>query len=80
MIVNMLEAKSNLSKLIALLEDRSEDEIIIARNGIPAAKIIRFEQADISNRIGIADGMFTIPDDFDDIDIETTKLFEEGNI
>lgn len=39
MQVNILEAKTNFSKLIRLLETKKEDSITIARNGKPVAKI-----------------------------------------
>ena len=38
--VNMLEAKTNLSKLVEAVESGAESEIIIARNGRPAAKLV----------------------------------------
>lgn len=41
MQVNMLEAKSRLSSLIAAAEQG--DEVLIARNGIPVAKIIPYQ-------------------------------------
>ncbi|MBR5341645.1 MAG: type II toxin-antitoxin system Phd/YefM family antitoxin [Erysipelotrichaceae bacterium] len=53
--VNMLEAKTNLTKLIKLLETKQEDEILIARNGEPVAKITKYEKP-INKRIGIAAG------------------------
>ena len=37
--VNMLQAKSNLSRLVEAIEHGREREIIIARNGRPAAKL-----------------------------------------
>lgn len=37
--VNMFEAKTNLSKLIMGLENCTNDEIILARNGKPVARI-----------------------------------------
>jgi len=36
----MLEAKSSLSRLVEALEQGEEQEIIIARNGRPAAKLV----------------------------------------
>lgn len=53
--VNMLEAKTNFSKLIRLLENKEEDEIIVCRDNVPVAKIIRFEKPQ-SKRIGVAEG------------------------
>lgn len=54
--VNMLEAKTNLSKLVEAVESGKEPEIILARNGKPVARIVPIE---VPNRIiGIADGEF----------------------
>lgn len=69
MVVNMFEAKTNLSKIAKLLENGEEEYVIIARNGKPIMRIIPEKVYDVSKRIGIAEGMFDIPDDFDDIDI-----------
>jgi prevent-host-death family protein len=38
--VNMLEAKSNLSRLVEAVESGTEAEIFIARNGRPAAGLV----------------------------------------
>jgi len=38
--VNMLEAKSNLSRLVEAVETGKVAEIIIARNGRPAARLV----------------------------------------
>ena len=38
--VNMLDAKTQLSKLVSAVESGEEKEIIIARNGKPAAKLV----------------------------------------
>ena len=42
-----------------------EEFITIARNGKPVAKIVPYDSAPVSKRIGIAKGKFTVPDDFD---------------
>ena len=54
--VNMLEAKTNLSKLVEAVETGRETEIILARNGKPVARIVPIEEA--PRIIGIADGQF----------------------
>jgi len=69
MQVNVFEAKSNLSKLLKLLEEGKEDYIIIAKHGKPCAKITFESGVDVSKRLGAAEGMFKFPEDFDDIDI-----------
>ena len=63
--VNMLEAKSNLSRLVESVEAGTEDEIIIARNGRPAARLVPLKSLPMGKRIGAAKGRFTLPDDID---------------
>lgn len=77
-VINMLDAKTTLSKLVQALESGAESEFIIARNGRPAARLVPLGQArsDRSRRIGIAKGRFTVPDDIDDSNPEVRKLFE----
>ena len=76
-IVNMLDAKSSLSKLVHDLETGGADEFIIARNGRPAARLVPLTvpQADRSLRIGVAKGRFKVPDDIDQLNVDITKLF-----
>ena len=69
--VNMLEAKSNLSRLVEAVENGSEAEIIIARNGRPAARLVAIKPARSGNRIGVAKGQFVVPDD---IDFDATSI------
>ena len=40
MQVNIFDAKTDLSKLIKMLENKEEESITIARNGRPVAKLI----------------------------------------
>lgn len=54
--VNMLEAKTNLSKLVEAVESGRETEIILARNGKPVARIVPIERPGI--RIGLAEGKY----------------------
>jgi antitoxin (DNA-binding transcriptional repressor) of toxin-antitoxin stability system len=74
--MNVLEAKTNFSKLLAMLENREEDEIIICKNNKEIAKITLIPQVDVSKRIGIAKGLFTVPDDINEMDDEITAMFE----
>jgi prevent-host-death family protein len=75
MIVNMLEAKSSLSRLVASVESGSETEIIIARNGRPAAKLVPIAAVPAGKRIGVAKGRFTVPDDIDGDATAIAELF-----
>lgn len=73
--VNMLEAKSSLSRLVDSIEQGEEREIIIARNGRPAAKLVPIDVAASGQRIGIAKGLFVLPDSIDAHNDEVAKLF-----
>ena len=73
MQVNVLEAKTSLSKLIRMLESGQEKSITIARYGKPVARITLIDQPDVSKRIGIAEGKFKVPDDFDAADEESNR-------
>lgn len=41
---NMHEAKTNLSKIIKILEDKKEEYVIISRNGKPVLKMTLYEE------------------------------------
>ena len=75
--VNMLEAKSNLSKLVKILEHHEEDVVYIARDGKPVVMMVRIPNKEITSRFGIAEGVFTIPKEFDNWDNEIAEMFEE---
>jgi antitoxin (DNA-binding transcriptional repressor) of toxin-antitoxin stability system len=73
--VNMLEAKSSLSRLVQAIEQGQEREIIIARNGRPAARLVPLDTAPATRRIGIAKGQFEVPDSIDAHNDEVARLF-----
>lgn len=77
--INMHEAKSQLSRLVEQVESGSEDEIIIARNGRPAARLVPIQATNQKQRIGIARGLFTVPENIDEDNAEILKLFSEPN-
>jgi prevent-host-death family protein len=62
---NVLDAKTNLSRLIEAVESGREAEIIIARNGRPAARLVPIAAKPAPRRLGLARGKFIIPDDID---------------
>lgn len=78
--VNMLEAKTDFSKLIKLLETKKEDYITIARNGKPIAKITLLDEAPVSKRIGVAKGKFKIKGDFDADNLEIAESLFGGRL
>ena len=73
--LNMLEAKTHLSRLVESLETGAEDEILIARHGRPVARLSKIEKVDASRRIGVAKGVFDVPDDIDAHNDEVARLF-----
>jgi prevent-host-death family protein len=78
--VNMHEAKTRLSQLVDAVESGRESEVVIARNGKPAARLVPIAPApDTSKRIGIAKGRFTVPDDWDRDDDVIAAMFLGGD-
>lgn len=80
MQVNVLEAKTDFSKLLRLLETKREESITVARNGKPIAVITLYQEKPASQRIGVAKGKFHDPEDFDRYDDEIAALFTGGDL
>lgn len=78
--VNMLEAKSSLSRLVQAIEEGREREIIIARNGRPAARLVPLENTPVERRIGVAKGRFTVPESIDEHNAEVAALFTGNDL
>ena len=76
--VNMLQAKSSLSRLVEAIEQGDEREIIIARNGRPAAKLVPIAASLPEQRIGVSKGAFNVPDNIDSSNDDVAKLFFDG--
>ena len=72
---NVLEAKTNLSRLIEAVESGAEPEIIIARNGKPAARIVPLAPARKPVRLGLAAGTFEVPESIDRDNAIIERLF-----
>ena len=77
-IVNMLEAKTQLSRLVEAIETGAESQIIIARNGRHVARLTSLEQNQQPRFIGIARGKFKAPDCIDSSNYLIAKLFEQA--
>ena len=73
--VNLLEAKSSLSRLVDAIVQGREREIVIARNGLPAARLVPIEAPPAARRIGVAKGKFEVPEDIDSHNEEVARLF-----
>ena len=62
--VNVHEAKTHLSRLLAQAE--AGEEVIIARNGDPVAKLVAITKPSKKRVLGTERGRLWISDDFDD--------------
>lgn len=71
--VNMHEAKTHLSRLVEELKTGSESEVIIAIGNKPAARLTAFEAPGRS--LGLDQGLFEVPDDFDAPSAEIESMF-----
>ena len=72
----MHEAKSRLSKLVEALEMGQENEITIARNGRPVARLVPLLAApDSTPRIGVAQGKFSVPSPNRELDQAVETMF-----
>lgn len=77
--VNMLEAKTNLSRLVDQIAEGRENEIIIARSGKPAARLVPLKKTAAGQRIGAAKGKFEVPASIDEHNDEVARLFSGRN-
>lgn len=73
--VNMHEAKTQLSKLVEAIESGGESEIVIARNGKPAARLVPVLPRGHVVKLGLAKGKFVVPDDIDRDNDEIAAMF-----
>jgi prevent-host-death family protein len=72
-LINVHEAKTNLSQLLARVE--AGEPITIARAGTPIARLVPYEQPRLRDIVGCMKGEFEYPEDFLDPDPEMERLF-----
>ena len=72
-VVNVHDAKTNLSKLLARVE--AGERITIARAGRPIAHLVPIRQRAWRDVFGVARDLPPVPDDFNDPDPEVEALF-----
>jgi len=73
--VNIYEAKTRLSQLVE--EAASGEDVVIARAGRPVARLTRLKESGRKRRLGLLDGRFKIPDDFNrPLPAEVVQIFE----
>ncbi len=78
-MINMLDAKTSLSKLVRAIETGEQTEIVIARNGRPAARLVPVRSVAPGKRIGVAAGRFVAPDDIDRDNAAIARMFEDSD-
>lgn len=66
--VNVYEAKTTLSALLARVEEG--EDVIIARHGRPVAKLVPFTEKPVQRKPGYWKGKGWVADDFDEVDEE----------
>jgi prevent-host-death family protein len=71
--VNVHEAKTHLSRLLQEVEEG--EEIVIARNGEPVAKLVRHQPALEPRKPGWAKGRIEILEGFDEYDEQIARDF-----
>lgn len=79
--VNVHEAKTHLSRLLQRAAEG--EEIIIARAGVPVARLVPFSALRSPRQPGALKGQIWMADDFDDLPDELLRAFEgedEGGV
>ena len=71
-IVNISEAKTNLSKLVALVY-RGE-KVVIAKNNLPLVDLV-IHKPEGKRKLGLLAGKFTVPDNIMEEDAEINTMF-----
>ena len=76
--VNIYDAKTRLSELV----DRASEgeEIVIAKAGRPVARLVALAEPPVERRPGRLRGKIWIGPDFDDVDEEIAREFEDSEI
>lgn len=75
MQVDMFQAKSDLSKLVELLESNKEEVIYLTDNGEPVVQMTLIKKKKNVKRIDVAEGKFKVPEEFDSWDSEVEEMF-----
>jgi prevent-host-death family protein len=75
--VNIYEAKTRLSQLVE--EAAAGRDVVIARAGRPVARLTRLARKEKKRRLGVLDGRFRIPEDFNQpLPEDVLRAFEGG--
>lgn len=77
-VINIHQAKTNLSKLIE--KTKAGEEIVIAKAGKPVAKLVAYKEKLKKRKPGLWKGKVWVSPDFDEEDEEINKLFYDSEI
>ena len=72
MVVNISDAKTNLSKLVDMVYHG--EKVVIAKNNLPLVDLVPHKQEG-KRELGLLKGKFHVPDDFMDEDPDINKMF-----
>jgi len=72
MIVNISEAKANLSKLVNMAFHG--EKVVIAKNNLPLVDLV-VHQPEGKRKLGLLAGKFTVPDDLMEEDQDINEMF-----
>ena len=72
MIINVSEAKTNLSKLIDMVYHG--ETVVIAKNNLPIVDLVKHKPAG-KRKLGLLKGKISIPDDFNDESQDINEMF-----
>ena len=74
--INIHQVKTHLSRLVD--EAREGDSFVIAKRGKPMVQVFRLDAkpAPQKRRIGAMKGLYTLPDNYEEIDRELDKEIE----
>ena len=72
MIVNIAEAKTNLSKLVNMVHHG--EKVVIAKNNLPLVDLV-IHKPEGKRKLGLLAGKLTIPEDIMEEDDEINEMF-----
>jgi prevent-host-death family protein len=75
-IYNVHEAKTNLSRLLQQVADG--EEVIIAKDGDPVARLVPMPKQSGVRQLGFAQGQVWMSDDFNETPEEFKEYVEDG--
>ena len=71
-IVNISEAKANLSKLVAMVYQG--EKVVIAKNNLPLVDLV-IHKPEGRRKLGLLSGKYTVPENIMDEDAEINAMF-----